>query len=402
MIHKLSNHQCLAYAVPVVTTAWLMTPIGVVQGIYAKYYGLSLTTIASVLLLVRLFDAVTDPLIGYYADRYYQRAGTYKPFILIGGLLFIISSYFLYAPPVKVGALYFTVWFLAFYFAWTLFEMPHLAWASELAHTSETKTRIYSFRNIANYTGWLLFYSIPLLPIFATRAITPETLRISVMVAAILMVPFLVVCLKTKIATTHEPNHQLGAYSKNPDRSASTQQQSIYPFLQSVITNKPLLIFISAFLMIGISAGMWYSLIFLYVDVYLILGDQFAQMFLFAFAIGIAATPVWYKLSIWWGKKTTWALSTLLLIGSFIYTGLLSPENTDFTKLVVLKSIQTIGFTYLGIVAPAMLSEIIDFSNWKYCTEKKRHLFRHLYLCVQNHVCHRHGSWVGPRWLVRI
>ena len=375
MDHKLSNRHCLAYAMPVITTSCLMAPIGVLQGIYAKYYGLSLTTIATVLLLTRLFDAITDPVIGYYADRYYQRKGTYKPFIFVGGLLFMLCGYFLYLPPVDVGALYFTAWLMAFYLAWTLFEIPHLAWPSELAKTSESKSRIYTFRNMANYSGWLLFYCIPLLPIFESRAITPETLKVLILVVGIMMVPFFGLCLKTQFTAVSQSDALSKIHPIKPLQSELTDQQSFFQFILSLLKNKPLLIFISAFLLITISTGMWYGLIFLYVDVYLDLGDHYAQMFLIAFVIGFAATPAWYKLAVWWGKKNTWVLATLLLTGSFLYTGLLSPGETSFTELVILKTIQTLGFTCIGIVAPAMLSEVIDYSNWKNRTEQSASYF---------------------------
>ncbi len=127
--------------------------------------------------------------------------------------------------------------------------------------------------------------------------------------------------------------------------------------------------------MISTSSGMWYGLIFLYVDAYLGLGDHYAQMFLIAFIIGFAITPLWYKLSIWWGKKSTWVLGTILLIVSFIYTGFLAPGETGFIELVVLKTIQTMGFTCMGVVAPAMLSEIIDYSNWKERSERSATYF---------------------------
>ena len=107
--------RSLAYSAPYFATAWLITPVAIVQGIYAKYYGLSLTLIATIILVVRFVDAVSDPLIGYWSDRFYQRTGTRKPFILVGGLLFILCAYFLYVPPAEVGALYFTGWFIAFY-----------------------------------------------------------------------------------------------------------------------------------------------------------------------------------------------------------------------------------------------------------------------------------------------
>ena len=376
MTQKLSNYQCLAYAMPVVATSCLIAPIGVLQGIYAKYYGLSLTTIATVLLLTRLFDAITDPLIGYYADRYYQRSGTYKPFIFAGGLLFILCGYFLYLPPIDVNALYFTVWLMAFYLAWTLFEVPHLAWPSELARSSEDKSRIYTFRNMANYGGWLLFYVIPLLPIFESRAITPETLKVLVLVVAILMVPLFGMCLKAGFNPVAKPEASIGPDRvKRSSKTLIAQKQSFFSFLLSLVKNKPLVIFIGAYLTVTISSGLWYGLIFLYVDVYLGLGEYYAQMFLIAFIVGFAVTPLWYKVSIIWGKKTTWMLATLLLLVSFIYTGLLSPSNTSFSALVTLKTIQTLGFTCMNIMAPAILSEIIDYSNWKHRSEKSATYF---------------------------
>ena len=367
MSKKLSNSQCLAYALPVVSTAWLMAPMGVVQGIYAKYYGLPLTVIATVLLVARLFDAVSDPLIGYCADRYYQRKGSYRPFILSGGLLFVVISYCLYVPFEPVGTLYFAVCFVGFYFAWTLFEMPHLAWPSALAPGSEEKTRIYSFRNIASQAGWVLFYSVPLLPIFASREITPETLKVTVVAASFLMLIFLAVCLKTNFNETRS--------AVTTAQPTGLEKQSLKAVGLSMVGNKPLIIFFAAYFLMGISTGMWYSLIFLYVDVYLGLGEQFAKIFLIAFGIGIVATPLWYTLTMWRGKKQTLALAALLLVTCYLYNGFLVPGEADFVALLVLKGIQTLGFTCISIVAPAMLSEIIDYSNWKSGTENSATYF---------------------------
>ena len=74
----------LAYASPVIGISFLHSPMAVVHSMYAKYFGIGLTTIAVVLLFARLFDAITDPLIGYWSDRYYARTGTRKPFVVWG------------------------------------------------------------------------------------------------------------------------------------------------------------------------------------------------------------------------------------------------------------------------------------------------------------------------------
>ena len=187
----LSSAQAMAYAAPMISVAFLLGPFVIVQGIYAKYFGLSLTVIGAVVLIARLFDAVTDPLIGYFSDRYQRRTGSRKLFIISGCLLFIVSSYFLYTPSEGVSAVYFLLWFLAFFLSWTVFEIPHLAWGAELTPHSQARNTLYSFRLAGTLVGQFLFYCVPLFPFFDSNEFTPQTLKWSVFSAGLLMLPLL-------------------------------------------------------------------------------------------------------------------------------------------------------------------------------------------------------------------
>lgn len=366
----------LSYSSPYITMAWLGAPIHVIQGIYAKYYGFSLTTLASIILLARLFDAITDPLIGYYSDRYARRKGTRKPFILAGGLLLIISAYFLYVPigdnvvgeSRNVSVAYFTIWFMALYLAMTLFEIPHSAWASELALTSADKAKIFSFRSVAGSLGMVFFYLVPMLPFFDSQDITPETLKVSVLCAAVLMLPFLYLCMKKTPSRSSSSVSDLFAQKKITDEKIK-KQNYLATLLQSIFTNKPLLIFLAVFLAYGCAVGMWYALVFLYVDSYLGLGAYFAQTFLLAFIVGIVATPAWCKVAIIFGKKAVLSAAMILLIASFLYASLLQPEVSGFNELLVLQILNVVGGGCMVAFAPAMLSEIIDYSALKHRTE---------------------------------
>ena len=371
---------CLAYSAPHMTMMWLVTPIGVLQGIYAKYYGISLTSIAAAVLIVRLFDAFSDVLVGHYSDRYYGCRGTRKPFMLVGGLLFIVSSYFLYVPPTQVGIIYFTCWYLAFYLAWTLFQVPHIAWGTDLAPNSEDKTLLYSVRSFADYLGLLLFYTIPLLPFFETTEITPDTLKYSVIIAVILMLFFLFYGLKITtdnfIIHTNKKYKLLENKSTLSKRSVlSKKRKEFLTALHSIIKNKPLLLFLGAYLFKTLGTSMWFGLIFIFVDVYLSLGKEFSRMFLVATVVGILATPIWYKLAIKIGKKITWLISMVLILFTFVYTGMLTPSDASLSELLVLKITQTLGLSCMGVVAPGILSEIIDYATWKDNTERGATLF---------------------------
>lgn len=398
----------LAYSLPVITTIWLITPIAIVQGIYAKYFGLSLSTIAGVILFARLFDAITDPLVGYYCDQYSTRLGSRKPIILVGGILFIISSYFLYVPygveptvildtseeksSSAVSSLYFAAWFIAFYMTSTLFEIPHLTWASELAPNAIDKAKLFSFRTLAMYLGQLLFFSIPMLPFFTTTEITPASLQVSVMTAGFLLLLFLFACLKLvpdnlsvkslPLKQSYVVDHSTSIAWRGDAKSTKNKSagqiinfQGARVLLQELLVNPPFMLFIGAFFLASTSVGMWYGLIFIYVDVYLGMGEQFAPMFMLAFLAGIFATPIWGWLSIRLGKKTCWLMAITLLIASYIFTASLKPSETDLADLVALKIINTLAFVCIHVIAPAIVSEVSDYAAWKNGVERPASYF---------------------------
>ena len=353
---KLSWFSCAVYALPCSSTVLFMAPMFILQGVYAKYYGLSLTSIAAVTLVARLFDAITDPLVGYFSDRYQARTVSRKPFILVGAGLLMMSGWFLYVPPEHLTIGYFAVWSLLFYFGWTLFEIPHQSWASELAGDTAGKTKIFSFRVVTGYLGLTLFYTVPLLPFFDTKDITPEILRWSVTIAIILMMPTLYACIR------YVPNgHQAAEGCK-----AKSAGKTRFIIIQEFMNNRPFLLFLASYIFYGLGLGLWQGLIFIYVDSYLDLGAQFAQMLLISMVFGIVVAPVWSYLAALFGKKNVWMVAMFLMMLSCLYTGALKPEDTAMHELILLKLINTTGVVCIGIMAPSTMSDIVDYSTWKF------------------------------------
>jgi len=351
--------QSIAYSLPHVAVWFLFAPLWqVIPGVYAKYFGFTLTSIAYAMLAARLLDAVVDPLIGRASDIYKDRKGSRKLFVAVGGIAYAVCGYFLFVPPPGVHIAYFLGWFLAFVVAWTTFEIPHMAWASELSLDSSGKTRLFAIRVSAGYLGLLLFYAVPLLPVFHTTTITPETLRWSATIAGLLILPLLVICLKVtpdgRAPTRPRSSAQLGL-----GESAST-------VLRTVFRNVPLLGFFMLIALVELSNGMWYGMIFIYVDSYLGLGKQFAGMFLLAFLIGIVATPLWYQVSKRLGKNATWGIAAAILLVSYAFTAVLTPEHTTFANLLVLKGLNTVALVCVGLMEPSMLSDVVDYSQWRF------------------------------------
>ena len=366
-----SKWQALAFSAPSIGFTFFMGPMGVIQGIYAKYYGMALTTLAAVLLIGRIFDAVTDPLIGYYSDRYRARTGTRKPFILAGGLCLIPSSYFLFGPPADVSVVYFTLWSLLFYLALTFKGIPMYAWASELRSDSVERTTLFTVLAFVNQCGFLLFFLIPFLPMFATSEITPETLRVSVVIGAILVLLGLYCALK------YVPNGPPPVLEESVEKDKSHQPKTtFFKVMYNVVKgNKPFQVFIFAYLCYGLGVGMFLGLFFIFVDAFLGRGELFATLSVIGMVAGLLLTPVVYKIVLILGKKNTWLMAAVTVLSGIVYLGQLSPSEGVFVELVIVYGIMTLGGVCSAVIAMPMLSDTVDCGLLSDKTERRGSYF---------------------------
>ena len=323
--------KIVAFVMPQVGVVLLLGPvIAVLGGFYAKYYGLSLTSIAMVILVARIFDAITDPLIGYYSDRWRLKTGSRKPLILVGALLLSPSAYFLFVPPSDVSALYFAFWYMTFYLGLTLFMIPYMAWAHEFTETPKDKAMVFSAMNIAGQTGSALFYVLPLLPFFITTDISPEVLKATAYVGTVLFLPGLYLAFKfVPDGAVHE------AAAPEVQNPPSLVQQA-WQTVQELINNRPFLLFVWMSIFFGLAAGLWAGLLFIFIDAYLNLGEKFAEMSLWGMVCGALAIPFWYRIVVRWGKRIPWLVGTAVLLMVFFATGFLDAGYSGYLSILML------------------------------------------------------------------
>ena len=349
------RHQ-LTYTLPAIPVYLLLGPLSVINGVYAKYFGLSLTSIATILLICRLFDAISDPMIGYWSDRYCSQTGSRKLFVMTGSLLLVISCYFLYKPSEgNVSAVYFLLCLLAWYFAFTFFEIPHLSWGTELVADSKGKTVLFGLRTVGANIGLLLFYLVPFLPIFTSTSYTPETLHWVVLTATVLMLPSLWFCYR---------------FTPNGYKNSNVNHANTWSIRKEILSNKVLIIFLLGFFIYGIGLGIWFSLQFIFIDAYLGLGEHFALVNI----IGLCASSVfigfWVKLSGLIGKKETCCIGIMLYALSILVASQLSPDNASLMSLVWIMLPYYFGIAAVGVLAISLLADIIDYSAWKFGTNR--------------------------------
>ena len=134
---------------------------------FTNVFGLSFADAGLLMLIARMFDVVTDPLMGSIADRTQSRWGTYRPWLIWGSIPFgIIFACLLFTP--ELGPAGKRVWAYTFYLlmmaVYTLVNVPYGSLLGVMTEDDDEKNQFSSYRMVGAYAmGFVTLISFPYL-----------------------------------------------------------------------------------------------------------------------------------------------------------------------------------------------------------------------------------------------
>lgn len=159
---KATNGLLAAYAMPALPLAAIALPVYIiVPTFYADRFGLSLAGIGAVLLLIRLIDAITDPLFGVLSDRVHSRFGRRRFFFALSLPLTALAALMLFWPPADADLLYLALWGILLSIGTTWTTLPYTAWGAELLPGYHDRARLTAWREGVTLLGTLIAISVP-------------------------------------------------------------------------------------------------------------------------------------------------------------------------------------------------------------------------------------------------
>ena len=108
----------------------------------------------------RIFDSITDPIMGFISDNTKSKWGRRRQYVLIGALImgvsFIIMWQLFLDNGVDYNFVYFLMWSLVFYLGLTIFGVPYVAMGYEMSDDFHERTQIMAVAQWIGQWAWVI------------------------------------------------------------------------------------------------------------------------------------------------------------------------------------------------------------------------------------------------------
>ena len=318
---------------------------------YLAMQGISLAKVAVVLLIVKIWDAVNDPIFGFIFDKVTFKNGQKSlPWLRIAVLLIPIVTIILFAIPAWMSETGKLVWFGMAYLLWdtvyTLTDVPAYAMLNTMTDNLQERNLLLSVNRVFSGAGVLVYGVV--LPLLISESVgMSSTMAIAILsiFSAITMVPL---CVKCK-----ERNYRPG------DAEENFTPRQMFSYLKN---NKYLLIYYCGYM--ATDALKTFNAVLLFVSFYLFGNSLFSIVLnILNMVPGVFAAMLMPTILKKADKFKTlfWCNILCIVFGLIIYfTGY---DNQGL--FLTLTCIRTIPMSIVGILAFMFTPDCAEYGQYK-------------------------------------
>ena len=363
----------LAYAAagPVdVLGIWVL--VSIAYQVFNMELKLPPTYVAIILMSLRLWDGILDPIMGWVSDNFRSKWGRRRPFIFVGAIMAGLTYPLIWWFPMDLSPVGIMLWVIGFgilfYTFFTVWGIPYQSLLMEMTPDYNERTRVAAvrgyFQTIAGFVnGWIWWLSM--LPIFwivkdGVEVASPVNgMRyISIIIGVVIIVLGVIpaIFLKERYYETD-----------------LVQNQKSIPLLRSLketFNNKPFVILslLTVFFLMGQAIFDGYGR---YVGTYYVLGGdwnegaKFAGYGTFIYTIfSLMFIPIFRRLSEKIGKKKVLMIAISIALFSYSTTWWTNDPNHIYLMLVNTVFVG-IGYAGLWLMLPSMQADVVDYDELK-------------------------------------
>ena len=325
------------------------------------------------MLVTRIWDAVSDPMMGIIADRTKTRWGKYRPYLLFFALPFALCGILLFTTPQTGKTIWAYVTYILMMTVYTGINVPYGSLLNVMTADSDEKSVLSSFRMFFAYGGSFiaLFAWEPLCNMFdkarvvtegagglASISTSPEAWNKAMIVIAVCCFVFFIL-----------------SFLMTKEHVKSESTVSVGQDLKLLLKNKPWWLMIGAALASNLFNTVRGTTTAYFFSDYIVKTVEMAPQWAFLvsasifLSIGEIANMVGVVLAVpmskHLGKKTTYILSMAILIGLSIMFFFLPATTGGYWAMLAFQVLISI---FTGVVSPlvwSMYADVADYSELK-------------------------------------
>ncbi len=319
---------------------------------YTEIYGLSTTVVASIFLVVRVFDAITDPLAGAMVDRTHTRWGKYRPYLLLLSVPYALASVLVFTVPdwdMQGKEIYAYATYATLMLLFTATNIPYGALTSVMTSDPGERASINATRFMFATGGGLIVTSlvIPLTNFWDNPA---TGYRNAMIIMASLSVILFVIC----FATTRERV-----------KPVQDKKSSFFNDLKFIVKNDQYRLVALATLLMVTGQTIKNTTQLYYITIYVEGGEAYSALFLSIWMVGgMIGAQLASKLLAFMDKKKAYIM--LLLVSAFMSAISLVAGNSNIILIMVIQFF--VGF-FNQMIAPiwfTFTADAVDYGELKF------------------------------------
>lgn len=320
-------------------------------------FGITAFAVAGIMLVSRIVDAITDPVMGAIADRTKSRWGKFRPWMIFFAPVLGLAIFLLFYTPNISESMKVTYAYAIFIFysiAITIVSIPYFALVPVLSKDAHTRTIIISWKSVACQVAVLCIttFALPLVNAFGGGE------KGWAMFGALIgVLSTLLIWVAADGAKTHDIITNTG-----PVKAIKEEKQNDFKVL---FKTRPLIVLVIAFGLSMFANTLVNSANMYYFKYILNRQEWIPTVMAVSMGASILSSMILPKVEAMFGKKKAFIYSSLACVIPLLLLTLNPKVESIFLLLVQLVFF---GFMY-GIASAlpwAMVPECIDYAEWKY------------------------------------
>jgi sugar (glycoside-pentoside-hexuronide) transporter len=318
---------------------------------YTDVMGISAAAAGGVFLVARVIDAVTDPLMGFVAERTRSRWGRLRPWILLGAVPLGVVAVLTFHVP-DLGATGKLVWayatYVTFGLLYTVVSIPYSALTASLTDDHAERTTLSTVRMAFAFAGGYAI-SVGMLPLVAALGGGAEgfTRALVLFAVAATLLLWLTVAL-TRERVQPPPGQRLA------------MQDS----LRAVFANGPLLVVMVLFSLGMLSFTVRQTVTLYYFKYNLGREDLVALFFGITLPVMLVALAGVPWLAARFGKAGGIMVGALITIAGCL--GLYLTPYDQIVWVFVWSCVVALGGTPIAVLGWAMIPDTVEYAQWRH------------------------------------